>query len=69
MSAKLTSSNTTMTFVVSKNKNDFAENGPNYLGKVKTNFLRNVINIYGPGFNPTDAKEKNIFPRQLLATV
>lgn len=63
MSAKLTSSNTTTTFIVSKDKNDFAENGPNYLGKVKTNFMRNIVNVYGPGYNPTDVKEKKLPPR------
>ena len=69
MSAKLTSSNTTTTFIVSKSKTDFAENGPNYLGKVKTNFMRNIVNVYGSGFNPSDVMDKKGPPRQLLATI
>lgn len=59
MSAKLTGNNASTTFIMSSNKSDFTENGPFYLGKVKANFIGNVINVYGPGFNPTDAKAKN----------
>ena len=65
MSAKLTSS----TFVTSIYHDQFVENGVGYLGKIKVNFIGNIVNIYGPGFNPDDAKEKKVIPRKLLATV
>ena len=63
MSAKLSSSNTTSTFLLSLQKNQFKENYDGYLGKVKTNFMGNIANIYSPGLNPSDAKEKGLVPR------
>ena len=69
MSAKLSSNNTTTTFLASLNPNHFVENGLGYLGKVKVNFMGNIVNIYGPGFNPSDVKDKKAVPRELLATV
>lgn len=48
---------------------DFAENGPSYLGKIKANFMGNIVNIYGPGYNPSDHKSKQLALRNLLATV
>ena len=39
------------------------ENGVGYLGKIKVNFIGNIVNIYGPGFNPDDVKEKKVIPR------
>ena len=39
------------------------------MGKVKVNFMGNIVNIYGPGFNPSDVKDKKAVPRELLATV
>ena len=65
MSAKLTSS----TFITSLYHDMFVENGVGYLGKIKVNFIGNIVNIYGPGFNPEDVKEKKGTPRELLATV
>ena len=69
MSAKLTSSNTATTFIVSLLQNNFTENSDDYLGKIKVNFMGNIANIYGPGLNSFDAKEKNLPPREMLATV
>ena len=69
MSAKLISNNTTTTFLASLYHNHFVENGLGYLGKIKINFIGNIVNIYGPGFNPDDVKEKKVIPRELLATV
>ena len=69
MSAKLSSNNATTTFLASLYPSHFTENGVGYLGKIKTNFIGNIVNIYGPGFNPTDAKNKQVSPRELLATV
>lgn len=69
MSAKVTGNNAACTFILSKNQSDFTENGPSYIGKVKANFIGNVINIYGPGYNPTDYKNKNVPLRNIMATV
>ena len=69
LSAKLTGNNASTTFIISHNKDDFNENGPHYVGKVKANFIGNIINVYGPGYNPTDHKTKNLPLRELLATV
>jgi hypothetical protein len=41
-------------------KSNFAENGDSYFGKVKANFIGNLINVYGPGYNPTDHKTKRL---------
>lgn len=56
MSAKKTSSRPTSTFVISKSKDDFSEEGPFYLGKMKSNVLGDVLNIFGHGLNPSNAK-------------
>ena len=69
MSAKLISSKTTTTFLASLYHNEFVENGLGYLGKIKINFIGNIVNIYGPGFKKIDAKEKKASPRELLATI
>ena len=69
ISAKQTSNNATSTFIVSFDKKDFTENGPNYIGKVKSNFIGNVVNIFGPGYNASDVKKKKKNPRELLATI
>ena len=63
MSAKMVSNNTISTYLVSLNYNDFTENGPSYLGKIKTNFTGSQTNIYSPGFNPKDALQKGVKPR------
>ena len=63
MSAKKTSSKPASTFVLSCNKGNFEENSPYYLGKMKSNVLGDMLNIYGPGFNPSNAREKNQVPR------
>lgn len=39
------------------------------MGKMKSNLVGNVYNIFGPGLNPSTAKNYNIIPRELLATV
>lgn len=63
ISAKQTSNNATATFIISFDQKDFTENGDNYIGKVKSNFIGNTINIYGPGYNPSDVKNKQKTPR------
>lgn len=56
MSAKKTASRPTSTFILSRNRTNFEEQGPQYLGKMKSNVLGDVLNIFGPGLNPTNAK-------------
>jgi tubby-related protein 1 len=56
MSAKKTGSRPTSTFIISKNRTNFEEEGPQYLGKIKSNVLGDVLNIFGPGLNPANAK-------------
>lgn len=63
MSAKKTSSKPASTFVMSCNKGNFEENSPYYIGKMKSNVLGDVLNIFGPGYNPTNARDKNQVPR------
>lgn len=55
MSAKMVSNNTVSTYLISLNYSDFTENGPSYLGKIKTNFTGSQTNIYSTGLNPKDA--------------
>ena len=69
MSAKKTSSKPSSTFILSMSKGSYEENSPHYLGKMKSNVLGDVLNIFGPGLNPSNAKEKNEVPRELLATI
>ena len=68
-SAKMTSSNATSTIIFSTSKTDFSENSPSYIGKMKGNFTGSEYNIYGPGYNPSDAKDKKLPLRNVLATV
>ena len=68
-SAKLTGYNKEITFTICENKCSFAENAVDYLGKVKTNFMGNIVNIYGPGYNPSGFKKGKLPIRELLATV
>ena len=56
INAKMISNNALSTIVVSKNSEEFTENCDAYVGKIKANFTGSVFNIYGPGYNPTDAK-------------
>ena len=56
MSAKKTSSKPSSTFIMSINKSNFDENSPYYLGKMKSNVLGDVLNIFGPGLNPSNAR-------------
>lgn len=36
---------------------------------MKSNILGNVLNIFGTGLNPSNAKEKNMAPRELIASI
>lgn len=63
MSAKKTSSKPTSTFIISISKTDYEENSNYYLGKMKSNILGDILNVYGPGLNPSNAKDKSQIPR------
>ena len=67
--AKRTTARPIATFILSLKDGDFEEDSPNYLGKMKSNALGDVLNVFGPGLNPSNAKEKGVEPRQLLASV
>lgn len=69
MSAKMTSNNASNTFIVAQGKKDFKQNGPLYLGKIKTNVVGNIVNIFGPGYSPKDYNLKDVDIRYLLGTV
>ena len=36
---------------------------------MKSNVLGDILNIFGPGFNPSNARDKNQVPRELVATI
>ncbi len=69
ISAKKTSSKPTSTFIISSKAGDYEEASPHYMGKMKSNVLGDILNIFGPGLNPSNAKDVNQVPRELLATV
>ena len=58
MSSKKTSSRPTSTFIISRSRDHFEEDSPFYLGKMKSNVLGDVLNIFGPGVEPSEAKQK-----------
>lgn len=49
LSCKKTSS---QTYLLSDNLDIYEENGPNYLGKVKSNFFGSELSFYTRGLNP-----------------
>lgn len=69
MSAKKTSSRPTSTFVISLGRSDFEEHSPSYLGKMKSNVLGDVMNVFGPGVEAGEARQKKGPQRELLATI
>jgi len=36
---------------------------------MKSNIFGNVLNIFGKGLNPINAKEKSLTPRELIASI
>jgi hypothetical protein len=69
ISAKKTSSKFGSTFIISLSKQNFEEDSQYYLGKIKSDAIGEVFNIYGPGVNPKSAKVKRVAPREMLASV
>lgn len=68
IAAKKVSSKPASTFIISSVVN-FTENSSFYLGKLKANIFGDVINLFGVGLNPSDAKDRNCIPREMLATI
>jgi len=56
MSAKKRSGMKTSHYLISMDKNDMNRKSSNYLGKVRSNFLGTVFNIYDDGENPKSEK-------------
>lgn len=69
ISGKKTSTRYGSTFTLSRNKFIFDETSQHYVGKVKSSSEGDAYNIFGPGLNPSDAKQRGVEPRQLLATL
>lgn len=69
ISAKKTSTRCGSTYTLSRNRFIFDEASHQYMGKVKSSPEGDTYNIFGRGLNPSDAKEKGVEPRQLLATL
>jgi hypothetical protein len=44
------------TFIISHSEYDFKENGQSYIGKMKQNFSGSLMNVFGEGLNPKNAK-------------
>lgn len=57
------------TYVLSETMNDFEENGRNYLGKIKTSFFGNEINLFSVGYNPEKSKQLIKPLRQIICTI
>lgn len=69
LAAKKVSCKPSATFVLSSKPASFAENSSGYVGKLKSNLFGDVINLFGVGLSPGEAKERNCIPRELLATI
>lgn len=66
--AKRTTARPVSTFIVSLSA-DFEETSDNYMGKMKSNVMGDVLNVFSAGPSPKLAKEKGVSPRELLATI
>jgi hypothetical protein len=54
--AKKTSSRPYSTFIISSAEGMFEENSNFYQGKVKSTGMGDVLNVFGKGLNPSNAK-------------
>lgn len=68
MTAKKRSGNATSNYLISCDKNDLEPTGPNYMGKVRSNFMGTNFQIYDAGCNP-EKKEPGKQPRRILSSV
>lgn len=69
LAAKKVSSKPISTYIISSSPRNFEENSHSYLGKLKSNLFGDVLNLFGPGLNPSNAQEQDSIPRELLATI
>lgn len=69
LSAKKTSSRPTTTFIFSRDSHMIDEASNSYLGKAKSTALGDTFNIFAPGLSPNNAKERNVPPRELIASL
>jgi tubby-related protein 1 len=61
MNAKKRPNNRTSNYLLSMGQNDMNREGPNYLGKLRSNFIGTEFQIFDHGYNPKDQPE---FPGQ-----
>jgi hypothetical protein len=54
--AKRTTARPISTFIISLSKTDFEESSDNFMGKMKSNVMGDVLNIFGAGLSPKNAK-------------
>lgn len=59
MAAKKRSGNKTSNYLMSMDKYDLGKESANYLGKVRSNFVGTIFNIYDKGVNPKDLDESS----------
>jgi tubby-related protein 1 len=57
MNAKKRPNNRTSNYLISMGQNDLSREGPNYLGKLRSNFIGTEFEIYDQGHNPKDQPE------------
>lgn len=57
MNAKKRPNNRTSNYLVTMGLNDLSREGPNYLGKLRSNFIGTEFEIYDNGHNPKDQPE------------
>jgi hypothetical protein len=57
------------TYILSTSETDYEENSPSYLGKIKSSALGDILYIFGPGYSPSNAKEKKLEQREMIATI
>ena len=69
ISAKRTTARPIATYILSLSSTDFEENTPNYLGKIKSSALGDILYVFGPGYSPSKAKEYKKEQRQMIATI
>lgn len=58
MTAKKRSQNSTSNYLISMKKDDVDRKSPNFIGKVRSNFLGTKFSIYDHGENPANCKDE-----------
>ena len=57
MNAKKRANNKTSNYLISMGEGDLARVGPNYLGKLRSNFVGTEFQVFDDGYNPKDDPE------------